>query len=51
MTTETTAYEQAAIPKFCPVCGRILTKVWDEELDCYCWVCVPDCGYIEPILP
>lgn len=54
MTTESTTYEQALpIPKFCPVCGLILNRVYDEQLECDCWVC-PDtegCGYIEPILP
>lgn len=40
-----------AITYRCQICGARLNKVYDADLECWCWVCPdPECGYIEPIL-
>ena len=41
----------ASVAHRCPACGAKLNKVYDTDLECWCWVCPDmDCGYIEPIL-
>ena len=47
---ENTDLAYTLIPR-CPICGARLNKIYDSDLECWCWVCPDaDCGYIEPIL-
>jgi len=48
MTTETTASTNSITDKYCN-CGSVMNYVYDEDLECWCWLC-PECGrviYVE----